>query len=567
MKTRVMLTAPLAALALSMCLSNPGLADGGREFGGVNRRDGDPSPAAAPRTTTSTRVRTGIGTPTETTTTTSATDGSNVDEYTYQDEQVNIDGNKDAVVKVLRVNQKILVNDYVVRVFPILRASPIEIRNAFREVTRAEGGRAEVIRDKAKKEYFLYVVAPKFQMPHIEAALKELDQDWVKDNVDGSKDGYYKAQFRDIVAIDRIAITPASATIGARADNLVELDRVANAAFVSGEPYRVSSYLKYAKEVDKPVPQIQLEAVVYETDVTNQKRLGLDYIAWKNGPGRNLLEFVFYGTEWYQKSDNLTTVFDPFVADRAAVSGTQGGGASGRWMGANYMLTAAYLDFLEGSGRARVVTRGKVLIKNGQAGTLVTSDDVLHFTVAPQATAFGIVPNNQVEDGGDLPVHDRTVVKDTVQNVGFDMQITPWIGQETTELQIVLNNTNIVGLTPAGQPMLRNHHVTTTVLVQDGQEICVGGLRRTEDIKQTQKMPFLGDLPVLGWLFGHEATVKRETELVVVLKPVIRFGTEADLEMASETDRLIRQQVEKRARLALPKTEFGFDQWLIGSDM
>ena len=72
---------------------------------------------------------------------------------------------------------------------------------------------------------------------------------------------------------------------------------------------------------------------------------------------------------------------------------------------------------------------------------------------------------------------------------------------------------------------------------------------------------------VLGWLFGHEATVKRETEMIVVLTPKIKLGTEADFEMASDEDKLVRRQVEHKADLTLPKTEWGFDQWLIGSDM
>ena len=80
-------------------------------------------------------------------------------------------------------------------------------------------------------------------------------------------------------------------------------------------------------------------------------------------------------------------------------------------------------------------------------------------------------------------------------------------------------------------------------------------------------MPILGSIPVLGWLFGHEASSKPQTEMVVVLTPRIRLGSEADLEMANEEDAQIRAQVERRADLALPETEFGFDQWLIGGDM
>jgi len=532
-----------AAMLLAAWLGTAAWADGGRESAGINSRDGNASPVAN-----------------------SIWGHSNLDDYTQQDEQINIDGGEDSVVKVLRVNQKILVNDYVVRVLPIRNASPIEIRNAFREVTRAEGGRAEVIRDKKKKEYFLYVVAPKFQMPFIEDALAALDEPWVMDDVDGSCDDYYRAKFRDIRNVNDMAIVPASASVGAAVDNLVEFDDTANAAWISGEPYRVESYVKYAKEVDQPVPQIQLEATVYEVEVSNEKRLGLDYIAWKNGPGRNLFEFIFWGADYKQTFDEASSIFDPFVPDRTVIAGTTtlDGNARGWWMGANYMVTAAYLDFLEGSGRARVVSKGKVLVKNNESGSLSATDQVLHFTVAPTPSTFGITPPVTVEGGGELPVHSRTVDKTSSINIGFSLNVTPCIGQETTELDIVMSVADIVGLTPGGTPLVRNHGLSTTVLIRDGQQFCVGGLRRTEDVKQTQKMPFLGDLPVLGWLFGHEATVDRETEMVVVLTPKIRFGTEADLEMASDDDKLVRAQVEKLADLTVPATVWGFDQWLMG---
>ena len=122
------------AAALVVCLlAGNVLAGGGDEASGVATRRGDASPSAS---------------------------ASEIDTYLYQDEQINIDGGEDAIVKVLRVNQKNLVNDYVVAVYPIQHASPKEIRSLFRVVTGKEGGRAEVIRDKVGKKAYLQVICP-----------------------------------------------------------------------------------------------------------------------------------------------------------------------------------------------------------------------------------------------------------------------------------------------------------------------------------------------------------------------------------------------------------------------
>ena len=559
----------LLAGALGVCLAPVVLADGGpnqgREWSSVNTKKGNASPSAT-RTTTATT--TGVGGPSTTTTTTS---GSNIDEYTHQDEQVNIDGGKSAIVKVLRVNQKNLVNDFVVDLFPIKNASPIEIREALRTVTYAEGGRAEVIRDKEKKEYFLFVVAPTYVMPYIKAAVEALDEEWVADNVDGSANGYYKAKFRDIDQVGAFAKVPAA--MGTESDdeeNLLTRDNVANAAHIQGEPYRVKSFLKYAPEIDQPVPQAMCKITVYEVDVSNEKKLGLDYMAWKNGPGRSLFNFVWWGMDAEQRARKagIDSGLEPF--------GIGSGKAQGSYYSLNYLLSAEYLDFLEGSGRARTVASGKILAKNGVEGQFAALDEVLQFQVVGQD---GAVQGAETVGSSNIPLYGREVHRrkdhdndsETDVVVGLEMKIKPFIAEEITELRIAytsgdfVNSQQVTGVMPDGSLVVRQHDFSTTVLVRDGQPICVGGIRRTEDVKQTQKIPFLGDIPVLGYFFGHEHTVKREKSMVIVIEPTIRFGTEADLMMADAEDQLIRRQVERVVDLKLPKTEYGFDQWLLDS--
>ena len=509
----------LMTAAVAVCFSAALLAEGGTTHTDVQNKDGDPSPTAGE---------------------------SDINTYTYQDEQINIDGGKDGILRVLRVDQKNLINDYVVAVFPINNAAPIEIRAVFRNITALEGGQAEVIRDKVQKQDFLIVWAPPFQIPHIKAALCELDVPWLKDEMDGSKEAYYKAKFRDIVTIDGMANVMAGGS-----DYRSVLDTVNNAALRTGEPYRTESYLKYSKLIDQPIPQILLEAAVYEVEVSNEMRLGVDYIAWKNGPGRNLFEFISWG------SDD-TPIFP-------------GQSRHGSYLMGNALLTAAYVDFLQGVGRARLVTKGKILVKNSSSGSLEAVDEVIHFRVHPDddTTPISGIEADFSQNGDndpDILIHNRSLDKDTALDIGFVLEVSPMIAQQTTELKIDLAVSDIVGQTPSGAPQVRSTSLSTTVLVRDGVPFCVTGLRRSEDVKNTAKVPLLGDIPILGYLFGHEANVKRQTEMVVLITPKIRFGTEADLEMANEEDDLIRAQVAERVELSVPATRYGFDQWLIGSD-
>src|SRR5690606_2659311 len=99
---------------------------------------------------------------------------SRLDDYFHQDEQINILPDS-GVVKVLRVNQKNLINDYVTVLIPIANAHANEIRGALRLITGLEGGRAEVIRDKVQKQAFVQVICPEFQVEPIRQAVAALD--------------------------------------------------------------------------------------------------------------------------------------------------------------------------------------------------------------------------------------------------------------------------------------------------------------------------------------------------------------------------------------------------------
>jgi type II secretory pathway component GspD/PulD (secretin) len=484
-----------------------------------------------------------------------------IDTYLFQDEQINIDGGEDSIVKVLRVNQKNLVNDYVVGVFPFDNAHPKEIRALFRLITGKEGGRAEVIRDKVGKKQYLQVICPKYQLPFIEKALAALDVPWIAEDVDGSHEAYYRAKFRDIEEINEVAEIP-----GGSDGQVSSIDESANSVFYRGEPYRTASYLKTAQLADMFPPQLLLEASVYEVEVTNDLALGLDFVAWKCGPGKNLFECARWGFDFDQDTDAST--FDPSNLP-VLISG------SGYYHAASLLLTAEFLDFMVRKGRAKLVTRGRLTVRNGEIGTLDNIDQVLHFQVYPSADCLDEGDADRCEPGATCDeaedyidaLRDRCLRHRRGEvNVGISLSVVPYIGLESTELVYALSMNDIVGTTPDGNPMVRDNSVLGSVIVRDGLDICVGGLKRTEDVKSTNKIPILGSLPVLGWLFGHEQNGAKVTEMVVVLRPKVVLYSEVHKELAGEADALVRAQVMKQAPLPMLKTEYGFDMWLLGKD-
>ena len=89
---------------------------------------------------------------------------SQVDTYLYQDEQVNLVPDS-GLVKVLRTNQKVNTNKFATDLLQFRNANPRELRAVIRTVCRKEGGNADVVQDREKKEFFMQVVCPEFQLP------------------------------------------------------------------------------------------------------------------------------------------------------------------------------------------------------------------------------------------------------------------------------------------------------------------------------------------------------------------------------------------------------------------
>jgi len=113
------------------------------------------------------------------------------------------------------------------------------------------------------------------------------------------------------------------------------------------------------------------------------------------------------------------------------------------------------------------------------------------------------------------------------ETVGIKLQITPQINESgTIRLEIY---TEISSAAPS--PMGINPNVfgvattlktaTTTVIVKNGQTIVIGGLMEDRRSLSNSRIPFIGDLPVLGWLFKNYQRTKNKTNLIILLTPHI----------------------------------------------
>jgi Flp pilus assembly secretin CpaC len=157
------------------------------------------------------------------------------------------------------------------------------------------------------------------------------------------------------------------------------------------------------------------------------------------------------------------------------------------------------------------------------------------------------------------------------QDIGVTLRVTPQITEgDSLRMQIFQEITDInptlqsgVGDVNQVGPALSNRRIENVVVAKDGSTVVVGGLVRDTFSDTSTKIPWLGDVPVLGWLFKNQNTELRKTNLLVFLTPHIIRSAD-DLEKASIGK---RDEFRRRSEQALGRTPVDREQVQVESSV
>ncbi|GJM21547.1 MAG: hypothetical protein DHS20C15_14620 [Planctomycetota bacterium] len=180
----------------------------------------------------------------------------------------------------------------------------------------------------------------------------------------------------------------------------------------------------------------------------------------------------------------------------------------------NDLRIDSVLSFLQSIGSAELISSPTVTVLNGHRARLITGEKV------PVFQASGNVNNPNVS----------TVFEPT----GVTIEMIPFIVSEDLvriDLSIEVSAQtgsvpfNISG-TDVSSPIISQRAAGTTVHVYDEQTFALGGLKQSAQIETLTKVPLLGDLPILGWLFKSRTSEMRNTEILFFVKPRILIPSE-----------------------------------------
>jgi type IV pilus assembly protein PilQ len=120
-------------------------------------------------------------------------------------------------------------------------------------------------------------------------------------------------------------------------------------------------------------------------------------------------------------------------------------------------------------------------------------------------------------------------------DVNMTLSVTPWVSANNEVTMEIAPNFDVPGTSPDANtpPPVNRRSLNSTVRVKNGEMIILGGLIGESQSKTIDKVPFLGDIPILGWLFSTRKTEKSKTQLMIYLIPHVYYGSERSIDPAS----------------------------------
>lgn len=131
------------------------------------------------------------------------------------------------------------------------------------------------------------------------------------------------------------------------------------------------------------------------------------------------------------------------------------------------------------------------------------------------------------------------------EDIGLTLKVTPQINDGNTikmDLEQEVSNVNTTALTGAADITTNVRSIKTTVLVEDGQTLVLGGLIDDQFTDVEERVPLLGDIPVLGHLFRYRSTTKNKRNLMIFLHPQIMRDSETASQYSNSKYNFLRSR-------------------------
>lgn len=321
------------------------------------------------------------------------------------------------------------------------------------------------------------------------------------------------AQAKDMVTIlngiiqDKQAEAQEGATPAAKIS--IQADETGNALVIRAEEEDYKDMLSVIEELDIRRSQVFVEAIIAEVSVNDDANIGVDWSGtFRNSDGQEFSR----GTAGLPPGESFGSKFNSigFVNKFVrTIDGTIRPDLSG-------VLTA-----LRNDNNSNIISTPSMLTLDNEEAEIVVGQEV-PFVTGQFTTTTGSTNTTTGDDTVVTNVNPFQTIER--KEVGLSLKITPQIndgGAIQLEIAQEISSVQQAVLEGAADLITDKRTINTKVLVDNGQIIVLGGLIRTDEGDTYERIPILGDIPLIGMAFRKKSKKKKKTNLMVFLRPTI----------------------------------------------
>ncbi|GAA6143293.1 type II secretion system secretin GspD [Hydrogenophaga sp. 5NK40-0174] len=307
------------------------------------------------------------------------------------------------------------------------------------------------------------------------------------------------------------ATAPVAASAEPSTGGQIQADPATNSLIITAPEPQYRQLRAVIDQLDSRRAQVFVESLIAEVNADKAAEFG---IQWQ-GPLGNLGESLIgvMGTNFGSGGDNiLTNTMAIAQGDYTSVTAPSTGMNFGLAQRRNGVYVLGFLArFLQENGDGNILSTPNLLTLDNEEAKIVIGQNVPFVT--------GQYTNNNTS--GDTVNPFQTIER---KDVGLTLRVKPQISEDGTIKMTIFQEVSSVQASSVNSStglITNKRTIESTVLVDDGQIVVLGGLLQDEYSGNEEKVPGLGDVPILGNLFKSEARSRRKTNLMVFLRPVV----------------------------------------------
>nr|BFD67350.1 type II secretion system secretin GspD [Bdellovibrio sp. HAGR004] len=320
-------------------------------------------------------------------------------------------------------------------------------------------------------------------------------------------------------------------------DVKITADKTTNSLVVTASKQDYDVVLSILSKLDAPRDQVFVEAIIMEMSVNDGNSWGIGYYQYGDSG---------YGKVGFNGLSNINDFLSPTGGSGAVIGFGQGKTVevtdpiSKQTLKIPSLL--GFINFLKTAKKANILSTPQLMTLDNQEGELEVGDKV--------------VVGENVQNVG---TSGTTVRTPQFEDATIKLAIKPFISPASNQIRMEIKQ-QVAQLSTASTPKafqdstqpLAKRSLKTVINVNNGDTVVLGGLMKEQDQESVTKVPLLGDIPIIGWLFKSRTVVKDKTNMVVFLTPKIVRNT-------SEANAIVSKKLDERVEFV--KAQGGVDPY------